>query len=235
MEKPINIFEQFFDSLKHNPENCKIKEVKTFVVTQDHEKNDNVIVPTINDGKESVVVAENNIIEFKGEVVNDGGDVENTLDEVEEVNGTVLDVAEENASVPHELSITNPTLPSSFVFNVQSNVEFSKEEAFIIFPLIQKEFFEDELVPKASIPNLNTVKIRGRIFSEEGGNDIDPEGLFCATEEGQPYVIQMGLRGVQKHIFEVQKLLGRVQSLWRQIWRITSYIGLKAHNQAYGL
>jgi hypothetical protein len=181
MEKPINIFEQFFDFLKHNPESCKTKEVKAVVVTQDHEKNDKVIVPTIDDGEESEVVAENAIIEFKGEVVNDGGDVENTLDEVEEVNGDV--------SVPHKLSITNPTLPSSFVFNVQVNVEFSKEETFIIFPLIQKEFFKDELVPKASIPNLNTVKIRGRIFSEEEGNDTDPEGLSCATEEGQPYII----------------------------------------------
>jgi hypothetical protein len=141
MEKPINIFEQFFDSLKHNPESCKIKEVKAVVVIQDHEKNDEVIVPTIDDGEESEVVAENAIIEFKGEVMNDGGDVENTLDEMEEVNGAVLDVVKEIAPVPHELSITNSTLPSSFVFNVQDNVEFSKEEAFIIFPHIQKEFF----------------------------------------------------------------------------------------------
>jgi hypothetical protein len=66
-------------------------------------------------------------------------------------------------------------------------------------------------------------------------NDTNPKGLFCTTEEGQHFVIQMSLRGVQKYIYEVQKLLGRAQSSWRQIWRITSYIGPKVHNQVYGL
>jgi hypothetical protein len=65
--------------------------------------------------------------------------------------------------------------------------------------------------------------------------DTDPEGLSYATEKGQPYVIQMGLRGVQNHIYEVKKVLGHAQSPWRQIWRITSYIGLKTHNQVYEL
>jgi hypothetical protein len=76
------------------------------VVTQDHEKNNEVIVPTINDGEESEVVTENANIEFKGKVVNDGADVKNMLDEVEEVNGVVLDVTKESAS------ITNLTLPN---------------------------------------------------------------------------------------------------------------------------
>jgi hypothetical protein len=108
MEKAINIFDQFFDSLKHNPKSCKIKEVKAIVVTQDHEKNDHVIVPTIDNGEESVVAAKNAIIEFKGKVVNGGRDVENTLDEMEEVNRATLDIAKENDSVPQELSIANP-------------------------------------------------------------------------------------------------------------------------------
>jgi hypothetical protein len=106
------------------------------VVIQDREKNDEVIVRTIDEGEECVVVTENAFVGFKGEVVNDGGDLENMLDEVEPVNRAVLDVAKESASVPHELSITNHILPSAFVFNVLGNVEFSKEEAFIIFPLI---------------------------------------------------------------------------------------------------
>jgi hypothetical protein len=44
------------------------------VVIQDREKNDEVIVPTIDDGEECVVVTENAFVGFKGEVVNDGGD-----------------------------------------------------------------------------------------------------------------------------------------------------------------
>jgi hypothetical protein len=55
-------------------------------------------------------------------------------------------------------------------------------------------------------------KIRGRIFFEEGGNDTGLEELSCATEERLSYVIQMGLSGVKKYIYEVQKLLGHAQS-----------------------
>ena len=183
----------------------------------------------------NVVVVENSINELIEEVVNDEGHGEHVIDEVEEVNETVLEVVEENGSHPHDLSMTNIFMSSSFVLDVQVVDENIHDESFILFPPIQKEVFEDTWVPKASLFDINISKIRGRIFSKEGENDTDPIGQISNNGVEQTYVIQMDVKGVQNHIHMIHIHLGRALTYMGQIWCNTCNHRLREPNQTYGL